>query len=400
MNMKTLTVKAFTKAVDEEARTVTQIVSVFGNVDLGKDRVIAGAFTDTLAAWKSSEDVLSAYFSHQWDNPFANIGSVIDAEQLLPGDERLPDDVIVTEDGKSLRDLGGLMTTYKFDEAGLNAFADQVFYLLKERRITQASFAYDVVENKRNSDGTNDLIKLNLLEVGPTLLGMNPATTTLSRKDVAQLFGIDESLLDSKDLNHTFIPSADDASKCTLCGKTARAVAHIMRLSDDVDNHGLKAVSFAGSLEERQQQVYELGRSWAQENDIGNGGFFGVYLEATFTDTAIFLVEGWSDPYGEGIYFEASIVDNEDGTISITDPTEVIVEQSVRPKSRAKMLASIARGKEAATLSSQEKSTDGTNPEAGNGNGEGENPEGESKPENTGEAERARLEADALLLDV
>lgn len=409
MSTKTVTCKAFTKAVDEEARTVEQIVSVFGNVDLGKDRVNFGAFAGTLERWKNSPNTMPAYFSHQWDDPFSNVGGVIEAEEVPPGDERLPDDQVVTEDGKTLRDLGGLLVKYQFDPEGQNPKADQVFRLLVARRIYQASFAYDILSNRRNSDGVNDLDELELIEVGPTLLGMNPATTLLSAKSIAAETGLEEDQVTAvlkaaqKDANHTFIASEDDPTNCMLCGRGVRAVAHISRLANEDGPDGTKRVQFAGSIEERQDSLLELGRAWAMDNDVGNGGFYTAYLEATFESTVIFLVEGWSDPVGEGVYFEASITENEDGTIAISDPIEVVVEQNVRPKSRAKDLDYLARRKEAATILRQDDET-GT----GTGNGQAGNSDPETEPEtnsetevdDNGELERVQLEADALLLEV
>lgn len=399
METKTVTCKAFTKAVDVENRTVEQIVSVFGNVDLGKDRVIAGAFAKSLDEWNASDDVLSAYFSHQWEDPFANLGGVIESAELLPGDSRLPNDRVVTEDGKTLRELGGLLVKYQFDPEGKNPFADQVFWLLSERRITQASFAYDVVDSKRNSDGTTDLLELKLHEVGPTLLGMNPATTLLasSRKSIielAEMSGLSEEQVQSV---------MEAASKSAVETTESEAAAK-------------SAVSFVGSIEERQSQIAELASGWAEDSNVANGGLFACYLEATFSDRAVFMVEGWDDPYGQGKYFEASIVDNDDGTISLGDPTEVVIEQSTRPKSFASSSAcdlvhvmharkqqTTAKRKEAATLSNQDEGaiTDQVTSEARKGNEKGTTPEVKTTSEdNAGEAERLRMEAEFLLLEV
>jgi hypothetical protein len=412
MKTKRVTCRAFTKAVDLEARTAEQIVSVFNNVDYGKDRVNFGAFAETLAKWNNSANVLPAYFSHKWDDPFSNIAAVIYSEELAPGDERLPDDEIVTDDGKTVRDLGGLLVKYQFDDAGINPTGDFVLHLLDQRRIYQASFAYDIEDQKRNSDGTNDLLKLSLIEVGPTLLGMNSATTLLASKSIEQLAkdsGLTEDQVTAvvnaaeKDIIHSFIASEEDATKCAFCGKTMRAMAHIMRLSDD-NEHGTKSagVSFTGSYEERQRALLELGRGWALSNDVGNGGFYCIYLEATYADRAVFLVEGWNDPYGEGLYYETSIIDNADGSISISDPLEVVVEATVVPKRRQKNLDSTTRRKTAATIEDQDegKITETANPEASNGNGEGDNPEVETTSEDdAGEAERLQLEAEAMLLE-
>jgi hypothetical protein len=407
--MFTKHVKAFTKDVDVEARTAEQIVSVFGNVDLGKDRVNFGAFKNSLERWKSGPNVLPAYFSHQWDDPFSNIAAVVDAEELPPGDSRLPDELVDVGDGtqKSLRDLGGLWVKYQFDAEGLNPKADQVFRLLEQRRLVQASFAYDIVRDRKSSNGIHDLDELDIIEVGPTLLGMNPATTLVaSAKSIAAETGLSEEKVlavlkaSEKDANHTFIPSEED-DKCLLCGRGVRAMAHISRLSNTGDAE-LKRVQFTGSLEERQGVLHELVQGWAADNNVGNGGFYYCYLSATFDDRVVFLVEGWNDPVGEGAYFEAAFSTNEDGSIALSTPVEVVVEQVITPKNRLKDFDSLVARKQAATLKRQddEEGTGTGNGEAGSGNPE-TNPETESETDKTdGELERVRLEADALELSV
>jgi HK97 family phage prohead protease len=170
---KRVTVPAYTKAVDSSTREVEQIVSVFDNVDLTKDRVKPGAFTASLTRWAASGDPIPVIWSHMWDDPYAHVGFVIEAKELAAGDALLPPPIV---------DLGGLYTRYKVDET---PFADQVFLLLKGRRVREASFAYDVIREKRNNDGTTDLLELDVIEVGPTLKGANPMTQLLAAKKVA-----------------------------------------------------------------------------------------------------------------------------------------------------------------------------------------------------------------------
>jgi HK97 family phage prohead protease len=340
MNTKTMTCKAITKAVGQDQETgerfVEQIVSVFNNVDLGGDRVLEGAFTDSLAEWEASGNPIPVYFSHQWQNPAALIGEVVEAKELSPGDPLLS--------GTGIEDLGGLWVKYSVDQG--RPYADDVFHNMERRRITQASFAYDAVKEQRNSDGTNDLIKLKVHEVGPTLLGMNPATTLLSAKDRAELAeasGVDvkdvEAVIDAlaKQNNHTFLPSEEDPSRCGFpdCGKTQGAVAHIDRLNSEPDK--AKAfVSLTGSLEERQATIFAMAEGWARDNNVGNGGFWGIQLEATFPDRAVFRVEGFDDPWGGGDYYEAAITDNADGTLGLAEPLQIQIVATTVPKSIVK----------------------------------------------------------------
>lgn len=142
------------------------IVSVFGNVDSYGDRVVKGAFADTLAEWESSGDPIPVYWSHRMDDPDYNIGHVIEAKET---DE-------------------GLWVKAQMDLEGPKA--QQVYRLLKGRRVTQFSFAYDideyqVVKTADDSDSVWELTKLKLYEVGPTPIGANQETELLSVKSAA-----------------------------------------------------------------------------------------------------------------------------------------------------------------------------------------------------------------------
>ena len=150
------------KAVDEAEGTFEAIVSVFGNVDLIGDRVVKGAFTKSLGEWKQSGDPIPVIWSHMWNDPEAHIGKTIDAEER---DE-------------------GLWVKAQVDLD--DPFAAKVFRLMKERRVKEFSFAYDVEEEQYNKDDkANDLLELKIIEVGPTLKGMNPATELLGAKGAA-----------------------------------------------------------------------------------------------------------------------------------------------------------------------------------------------------------------------
>jgi uncharacterized protein len=136
------------------------LVSVFGNVDIQGDRVVKGAFTKSLDNWRASGDPIPVIWSHDWGNPFAHIGTVD------------PKNAVETDAG--LRVKGQIDLN--------NDFGAQVFSLLKDRRVTEFSFAYDVVTERTASDRANELTELNLLEVGPTLKGANPETELVGVK--------------------------------------------------------------------------------------------------------------------------------------------------------------------------------------------------------------------------
>lgn len=138
-------------AADAPAGEVTALVSVFGNEDLVGDRVVKGAFAKSLAAISAAGKSIPFVWSHQWADPNAYIGKVIEAEE--------------TDDGLQVR--AALFDT---------PTAQHIKTLLKEGVVTEFSFAYDIVDQREGDDGINELTELHILEAGPTLKGANPAT--------------------------------------------------------------------------------------------------------------------------------------------------------------------------------------------------------------------------------
>jgi HK97 family phage prohead protease len=141
--------------VDAEAGTFEATVAIFNNVDKGGDRIMPGAFAKTLAAWKASGDPIPVIFNHDWGTPDAHVGVVEDAVETTKG----------------------LYVKGRLDVAD-NPVAKQVHRLMERRSLKEFSFGYSVPKGgeKRAKDGANDLLEIDLAEVGPTLKGMNPAT--------------------------------------------------------------------------------------------------------------------------------------------------------------------------------------------------------------------------------
>jgi len=69
-------------SVDPAKATVRMIAAVTGTVDEVGDKIIAGAFTRTLAT-----RVPKVCRGHDWQTP---IGRIVSIAQYLPGDPRLP----------------------------------------------------------------------------------------------------------------------------------------------------------------------------------------------------------------------------------------------------------------------------------------------------------------------
>lgn len=142
--------------------TFEAIVAAY-NLDSVGDKITPGAFAETLAQWTSSGDPIPVLWSHMSHDPEYHIGEVLEAEERPEG----------------------LWVKARIDtEPGSKAA--QVYKLLKGRRVTQFSFAYDVEEgawvDQKDGEGYYELRKLKLYEVGPTLIGANQATELLDVK--------------------------------------------------------------------------------------------------------------------------------------------------------------------------------------------------------------------------
>lgn len=225
------------------------LVSVFNNVDLGGDRVLPGAFTKSLEQWSSSGDPIPVIWNHQWDNPLAHIGKVGTATET---DE-------------------GLLVKGKLDLD--NSFAAQVHRLLSERRVKELSFGYNVVDGEQK-DGAFNLKELDLIEVGPTLKGMNPATQLLAVKSYSQAeFKAGRPLVDALSVGDI------EAVKCTSVLLAAQLDADEKagaRLSKDTRNAISQAIDLLASLisaDESAEQSKSLeaeasGKASEQDEDI------------------------------------------------------------------------------------------------------------------------------------
>lgn len=140
------------------------------NLDSVGDKIVPGAFAETLAEWASKGDPIPVLWSHLSHDPDYHIGYVLEAEER-------PEGLWV----KAQIDLDDLKDS--------GSKAAKVYRLLKGRRVTQFSFAYDIEDGgwvDQKVDGVDagyyELRKLKLFEVGPTLIGANQQTELLDVK--------------------------------------------------------------------------------------------------------------------------------------------------------------------------------------------------------------------------
>lgn len=145
------------------------LAAVFGNVDAYGDRMVKGAFAETLAEWAAAGDPVPVIWSHNWADPFAHIGEVLWARET---DE-------------------GLLYKGRLDIVD-NPFALQVYGLMKGRRVTQQSFGFDVLDAREITEEGKyifEITKVKLFEVGPCLVGVNQSTDLRDIKSQSALAG-------------------------------------------------------------------------------------------------------------------------------------------------------------------------------------------------------------------
>jgi HK97 family phage prohead protease len=143
------------------------LAAVFGNIDSYGDRIVEGAFTETLDLWAASGDPIPVIWQHNWGDPNAHIGHVLEAKETTEG----------------------LLYKGKLDiEPELeNPLARQVYRLMKGRRVTQQSFGFDVIDGRSVTEEGRDVFEITrvwLYEVGPCLVGVNQATNLLDIKSL------------------------------------------------------------------------------------------------------------------------------------------------------------------------------------------------------------------------
>lgn len=310
--------------------TFEAVVAVFNNVDLGGDRIIPGAFEKSLAQWKSSGDPIPVIFSHQWDNLYAHVGTVdpSNAKELPPGDAQLP---------AELKDLGGLYVKGLVDvgapgEAG--AFATTLFSKMKSRAIKEFSFAYDV-EAARPTKDAMDLTELGLIEVGPTLKGMNPATALLGTKARKAIEGMDamEAL---EYLDELVIPPPNAGRRSSAAPGPTASKRATKRLP--------MGTRPEGAIEEVLDQIGASASVWAQIK-YGND-LYACHVEATYLDAkqVIVTTERWEDAWGEGPIWELSYA-VEDAGVTIKSAESVEVEVTLkRAAAKSRLKAAIDAG--------------------------------------------------------
>ena len=144
-------------AVEGYAATFDRIPDSYGDV------IAKGAFADSLKAWQEGGKPIPLLYGHSTDDPAYNIGKVVEAH----------------EDDK------GLHVVAEFDAD--NEKAQYVRKLVKEGRLYQFSFAYEVLDGAtvELEDGAEayELRKMNLFEVSLVQIPANQRAVVTGVKE-------------------------------------------------------------------------------------------------------------------------------------------------------------------------------------------------------------------------
>jgi hypothetical protein len=162
------------KDIDEKKGIISAYVSIFGNVDSGKDITMPGAFTKTIQ--ERGPRAERPRIKHLWMH---------DIYQIIGVPEE------ITEDQK------GLLVRSKF---GTDAFSQDKFKQHVDGLVTEFSYGYDIIKDNVKADPeygeVRELTELKLWEYSSVTWGMNELTHIVEAKgtDVNMIEVINERM--------------------------------------------------------------------------------------------------------------------------------------------------------------------------------------------------------------
>lgn len=135
----------------------TGYASVFGNVDSVGDKIVKGAFAESLKDFGDGGAGIPCYWCHETSDPEMNLGTTLEATE----------------------DEHGLFVKVQLDLD--NPKAAYAYKLLKEKRVRQMSFAYQVTDGEDKKD-CFEITDCKIFEVSIVPVGANQATSIESVK--------------------------------------------------------------------------------------------------------------------------------------------------------------------------------------------------------------------------
>jgi uncharacterized protein len=155
--MEHIEVKA--TAVATDLGQFTAIAAVFGNVDRDGDRIVKGAFADTIEAWQGTGRTVPLHWNHS-----AAPGDIVG--HVIPGSMVETDQGLVVEGQLNLEDSERAREAWRAMKTGSIGL----------------SFGYLTQKRRKAADGANELLTLDLFEISLTPAPANADTRVLGMK--------------------------------------------------------------------------------------------------------------------------------------------------------------------------------------------------------------------------
>lgn len=199
------------------------------------DIVIPGAFAETIAEWKASGNVLPGLYGHRLDDPDYFVASALDMGE----------------------DDHGWWVKGVFDLESPKG--PQVYRLVKGKRLTQLSFAYDVLEGGSVTDEEDgwhyELRKLKVYEFSFVPIGANQDTSIVAVKALADEInaGVKAGRAISAKNEATLRKAAEEISAA------ADAIQDVLSVIDGENDDQEKASGQAGAKDEEPKPAKSEG---------------------------------------------------------------------------------------------------------------------------------------------
>ena len=152
------------KDIDEKQGIISAYVSIFGNVDSGKDITMPGAFTKTIS--ERGPQAARPRIKHLWMH---DIYTIIGVPLSLEEDQK------------------GLLARSKF---GSDTFSQDKFQQHVDGLVTEFSYGYDIIKDNVKSDPeygeVRELNELKLWEYSSVTWGMNELTHMVEAKGTGE----------------------------------------------------------------------------------------------------------------------------------------------------------------------------------------------------------------------
>lgn len=149
----------------EDAVTFEGYASVFNNADTYGDVIRPGAFAETIAEFNDKGRVIPVLYGHDFADPFSNVGAVEEIKE----------------------DEHGLFVKARLDLD--NPKAEQVYRLMKAKRLNEMSFAYRVLDGglaEIDGEEIYEITRVKLFEVSVVPVGANPQAEIITVKQATE----------------------------------------------------------------------------------------------------------------------------------------------------------------------------------------------------------------------